>query len=303
MKKNWPVLSFEKGKATYETLQLYAQILGKIKLATLPWANHSWNVTLHVVPSGLTTQTMPYEELDFQIDLDFIDHELKIVTSKGDVRHFKLYDLTVADFYKRIFEVLKELNIDLKITSMPCEISDAIPFELDTIHCTYDKEQAGKFHNALLGIYDTFILFSSDFSGKSSPVHFFWGGFDLSLSFFSGKDAPKHPGKIPGLPDWVLQDAYSHELMDFGFWPGSEAFPEAAFYCYLYPEPEGYKTAKVSPKEAYYNTDMGEFILPYDAVQKSDNPEEMILTFLRSTYVIGSDLAKWDVNLYENEKH
>jgi len=299
MTTKWPKLSYEKGKATYETLQLYAQVLGKIKLATLPWANHSWNVTLHIIPSGLTTQTMPYEGLDFQIDLDLVNHELKIVTSRGDVKQFKLYGLTVADFYNKTFSVLKELTINLEIMTTPSEIADAIPFEKDTIHATYDKEQAGNFHKALLAIQDTFMAFRGDFMGKSSPIHFFWGGFDLALAFFSGKGAPKHPGKIPGLPDWVLQDAYSHELMDFGFWTGFEGLSEAAFYCYLYPEPDGYKAGKVMPEGAYYNSDLGEFILPYSVVQQSENPEEMILMFLNSTYAIGAELAGWDKDLYK----
>ncbi|MHA3788270.1 DUF5996 family protein [Flavobacterium hauense] len=302
MKKHWPLLSYENGKATYETLQLYSQILGKIKLATLPWANHSWNVTLHIIPSGLTTQTMPYEEFNFQIDLDIINHELKVVTSKGDVRQFKLYNLTVADFYKKTFILLKELGIALEIMTTPSEIADPIPFELDIIHARYDIGQAADFHLALLAIQDVFMKFRGEFTGKASPIHFFWGGFDLALALFSGREAPTHPGKIPGLPNWVLQDAYSHELCDFGFWTGSEAFPEAAFYCYLYPEPEGYKTTEVSPPEAYYNHDLGEFILPYSAVQNSADPDTLLLTFLRSTYGIGANLANWDENLYKIER-
>lgn len=302
MKRTWPALSYEQGKATYETLQLYAQVLGKIKLATLPWANHSWNVTLHITASGLSTQTMPYEDMDFQIDIDFIDHQLKIVTSKGGSKHFKLYGITVADFYKQTFVLLGELGIDLQIRTKPSEIMDAIPFELDTFHATYHKETAESFHQALLVIHDAFMLFRGEFTGKSSPIHFFWGGFDLALALFSGRKAPKHPGQIPGLPNWVLQDAFSHELSDFGFITGSEILPEAAFYCYLYPEPDGYKLAKASPAEAYYNTDTGQFILPYLAVQQSADPVEMLLTFLRSTYAIGAELANWDKQLYEKDR-
>ncbi|KGO88666.1 hypothetical protein Q765_01835 [Flavobacterium rivuli WB 3.3-2 = DSM 21788] len=302
MKKLWPLLSYKEGKDTYQTLQLFTQVLGKIKLATLPWANHSWNVTLHITPSGLTTQSMPYEKLDFQMDLDFIDHELKIITSRGDVRAFKLYGLSIAQFYNDVMYALKGLGIELEIMTTPSEIENAIPFEKDEVHKTYLAIHATGFHEALLSIQDVFMVFRGEFTGKSSPIHFFWGGFDLALAFFSGRTAPQHPGKIPGLPNWVLQDAYSHELMDFGFWTGSEAFPDAAFYCYLYPEPEGYKTADLSPSEAYYNNDMGEFILPYSAVQQSANPEEMLLEFLRSTYAIGAKLANWDNELYKKDR-
>ena len=303
MKKLWPLLSYKQGKDTYETLQLFTQVLGKIKLATLPWANHSWNVTLHITPCGLTTQHMPYEKIDFQIDLDLIDHDLKIVTSKGDVKQFKLYNLTVAQFYNQVLSALKELWIELELMTTPSEIENAIPFEKDDVHKTYLVEHATSFHEALLSIQDVFMVFRGEFTGKSSPIHFFWGGFDLALAFFSGRKAPEHPGKIPGLPNWVLQDAYSHELMDFGFWTGSEAFPEAAFYCYLYPEPEGYKTAALSPPQAYYNNDMGEFILPYAAVQQAENPEQMLMEFLRSTYSIGANLANWDKSLFENKRN
>jgi len=299
MKKLWPELSYKQGKDTYDTLQLFTQVLGKIKLATLPWANHSWNITLHITPSGLTTQNMPFEKTDFQMDLDFTDHKFKIVTSRGDVRQFKLQGLTVAQFYNDVLSALKDLGITPTIMTTPSEIENAIPFEKDEVHKTYEVKQAGNFHEALLSIQDVFMVFRGEFTGKSSPIHLFWGGFDLALAFFSGRAAPKHQGKIQGLPNWVLQDAYSHELMDFGFWPGSEAFPEAAFYCYLYPEPAGYKTADVLPQQAYYNNDMGEFILPYTAVQQAENPEEVLMEFLRSTYAIGAKLANWDSDLFK----
>jgi len=299
MKNKWPVLSYQDGKSTYETVQLWTQILGKIKLATLPWANHSWNTTLHIVPTGLTTESMPYEDKNFQIDLDFISHELRIVTSDGETIEFDLAHLSVADFYGKIFKQLKSLDINLSIRTIPSEIENPIPFEQDDVHATYDEQEAGAFHSALLSIQNVFMEFRKDFTGKASPIHFFWGGFDLALAFFSGRKAPRHPGKIPGLPDWVLQDAYSHELSDFGFWTGNEAFPEAAFYCYLYPEPAGYKEAGVAPLDAYYNKDMGEFILPYAKVRKSEDPEKMLLDFLRSTYAIGARLANWDKDLWK----
>ena len=299
MQEQWPVLSYEKGKATYDTLHMWTQIVGKIKLATLPWINHSWHVTLHITPRGLTTQTIPFKDQNFQIDFDFIAHQLKITTSNGELRQFDLQGISVADFYKKIFQLLYELEIDLKIKSVPAEIENPVPFEKDIVHATYDKEQVTAFHRALLFIQNIFMKFRSEFKGKCSPVHFFWGGFDLALSFFSGRRAPKHPGGIPGMPDWVAEEAYSREVSSFGFWTGNEALPEVAFYGYLYPEPEGYKTAKVQPEEAYYNITLGEFILPYSAVQQSAYPEKTLLDFLHSTYHAGADLAKWDREILE----
>ena len=303
MKNSWPILSYEKGKPTYETLQLWTQILGKIKLATLPWANHSWNCTLHITALGLTTQNIPYSNKDFQIDLDLVSHQLRIVTSLGEIQDFYLHNLNVGDFYKLIFEKLNELEIKIEILTTPSEIENPIAFELDTVHKTYEVGQAVNFHKALCGIQDVFMIFRRDFIGKSSPIHFFWGGFDLSLAFFSGEKAPKHPGKMPGMPDWVLQDAFSHEVSDFGFITGNEAYPEAAFYCYLYPEPKNYKQGKVMPAEAFYNEALGQFILPYSAVQSSDNPEEKLLEFLRSTYAIGAILANWKSDLWEENRN
>ncbi|WP_316833640.1 DUF5996 family protein [Pedobacter nutrimenti] len=299
MKTQWPVLSYEKGKSTYETLQLWTQIVGKIKLATLPWVNHSWHITLHITPTGLTTQNMPYKELNFQIDFDFVSHELKITTSSGASRKFSLHGLSVSAFYKKIFDDLKSLGIELEIKSMPVEIADPIDFESDTVHHTYEVNEVIDFHRALLSIQNVFMQFRSEFKGKCSPIHFFWGSFDMALSFFSGRKAPKHPGGVPGLPDWVAEEAYCREVSSAGFWPGSEALPEAAFYCYLYPEPQGYKDGEVKPSGAYYHPELREFVLPYAIVQRAENPEVQLLDFLRSTYRIGSGLAKWGEDLWE----
>jgi len=301
MQQQWPVLSYEKGKDTFETIHMWTQIVGKIKLATVPWINHSWHITLHVVPTGLTTQIMPYKDLHFQIDFDFIDHQLKITTSDGGLRKFDLRGISVADFYDKIFALLKELNIDLIIRPVPVELENPIPFKNDTLHKTYDEEQVKAFHNALLCIQNVFGIFRGKFKGKCSPIHFFWGSFDLALSFFSGRRAPRHPGGIPGMPDWVAEEAYCREVSSCGFWTGSEGLPEAAFYCYLYPEPEGYKDAVLQPQEAYYNTTFREFILPYSAVQQSTDPEKKLLEFLNSTYQTGANLAKWDRELLEVE--
>ena len=300
MDTKWPVLSYKEGKATYDTLHMFTQIVGKIKLATLPWVNHSWHVTLHITPTGLTTHNMPYKNENFQIDFDFIGHQLKIKTDKNEFRSFDLRGISVADFYQKIFEKLDELGIEIKIKPVPVELANPIPFKEDTVHATYEDGQVTAFHIALLRIQEVFMEFRSGFKGKCSPIHFFWGGFDLALSFFSGRRAPKHPGGVPGMPDWVAEEAYCREVSSAGFWTGNEMLPEPAFYCYLYPEPEGYKTAKVLPKGAYYHTTLGEFILPYSIVQQSKNPGEKLLDFLHSTYNIGADLAHWDRDMLEN---
>ena len=302
MKKKWPVLSYLEGRSTYETLQLFTQVLGKIKLASMSWANHSWNVTLHITPTGLTTLTMPYEDFDFQIDLDLFSHELIVSTSRGTTGRFKMLGMDVADFYQKSFEMLRGLGINLEIFSTPSEIQDPIPFERDNLHGSYDQGHAAALHQALLAIQNCFMVFRSDFNGKSSPIHFFWGGFDLSLAFFSGKKAPSHPGKIPGLPNWVLQDAFSHEFMDFGFITGSEAFPQAAFYCYLYPEPKGFSEASLQTEGVFYNKEMGQFLLPYTIVAESENPELVLTDFLQGCYALGSDLAKWDGEIFKKDR-
>jgi hypothetical protein len=300
MQQQWPVLSYEKSKSTFDTLHMWTQIVGKIKLATLPWINHSWHITFHITPYGLTTENMPYKDQSFKIDFDFIDHHLKIFTSKGESRQFDLHGISVADFYQKIFALLAELNIDLEIKPVPVEIANPIPFKEDSIHASYVDEDVKDFHQALILIEKVFLTFRSGFKGKASPIHFFWGSFDLALSFFSGRRAPKHPGGVPGMPDWVAEEAYCREVSSAGFWTGNESFPEAAFYCYLYPEPEGYKTAIVQPQEAHYNTTLGEFILPYAAVQQSADPENSLLQFLKSTYAAGANLAKWDRKILED---
>ncbi|MGN6804134.1 MAG: DUF5996 family protein [Ginsengibacter sp.] len=300
MTEKWPVLSYEKSKDTFETLHMWTQIVGKIKLAILPWINHSWHITLHISPTGLTTENIPFKDGSFRIDFDLQQHQLKIIKSSGELRSFSLKGISVADFYEKIFVLLDELNIHIKIKPVPVEIANPIPFKEDKIHASYDEEAVKAFHEALILIQKVFLIFRSGFKGKASPIHFFWGSFDLALSFFSGRRAPKHPGGVPGLPDRVAEEAYCREVSSAGFWTGNEMLPEPAFYCYLYPEPEGYKTAQVSPKEAYYNSTLGEFILPYSSVQKSADPEKMLLQFLKTTYAVGADLAKWDRKILED---
>jgi len=300
MQQQWPVLSYEKCKSTFDTLHMWTQIVGKIKLATLPWINHSWHITLHITTHGLTTQMMPYKDQQFQIDFDFIEHQLKIATSKGEYRQFDLRNISVADFYEKIFALLHELDIDLKIKPVPVEIANPIPFKEDSIHASYVEEDVKTFHQSLILIQKVFLKFRSGFKGKASPIHFFWESFDLALSFFSGRRAPKHPGGIPGLPDKVAEEAYCREVSSCGFWTGNEMITEPAFYCYLYPEPEGYKMAKEQLEKAYYNSSLSEFILPYSAVQQSKDPENTLLQFLKSTYAAGADLAKWNRQLLED---
>lgn len=294
MNQEWPELSYAEGKDTYETLHMFTQVLGKIKLEKLPWLNHSWHVTLKFTPCGLTTSPLPYHDGYFQIDLDLTHHRLNISTSKGEMREFQLQGLSVAAFYNKLFDLLKELGIKVEIYTKPVELEDPIRFEEDTVHHTYNPEQALDLHRAMLLMQEVFFSFRCGFKGKSSDVHFFWGSFDLAVSLFSGRKAPKHPGGIPNLPDWVAQEAYSHEVMSFGFWPGSAALPEATFYSYHYPEPQGFKEAVLQPKETYYHTDLREFVLPYKAVQQASDPASKLREFLDSAYNAGTLTGKWD---------
>lgn len=301
METAWPALSYSEAKETYTTLHLWTQIVGKIKLAKLPWINHSWHVTLLVTPTGLTTSDMPDGNQHFQIDFDLVRHNLYIVTSTGSSQTLSLRSISVAAFYKEILAALEELNIQVAINPMPCEIEDAIPFDQDETHATYNPAHAASLHRALLHANDVLTQFRSEYEGKCSPVHFFWGSFDLAVSRFSGREAPQHPGGIPHLPDWVVREAYSQEVSSCGFWPGNDAVPFAAFYSYLYPEPEGYMKAAVQPEQAYYHEGLREFILPYEAVQKSANPTETLLRFLWTTYRAGADLAGWNRNALEKD--
>lgn len=294
MEQKWPELAYEKGRKTYETLHMFTQVLGKIKLECLPWQNHSWHITLKFTPTGLTTCTLPYKDQFFQINLDLTEHKLEILTSHGKIREFGLFGLSVAGFYQKIFDLLRELDIVIKIYTKPVELEDPIRFEKDNIHNTYDPEQALALHEAMLLTQEVLYDFRCRFKGKSSEVHFFWGSFDLAVSFFSGRKAPKHPGGIPNLPNWVAEEAYSHEVMSFGFWPGNETLSEAAFYTYLYPEPKGYKDAKPDPEEVYYHPELREFVLPYKTVLQAQDPAGKLREFLDSTYATGTAFANWD---------
>jgi hypothetical protein len=273
-------------------------VVGKVRLKLTPWLNHSWHVALYVTASGLTTSPIPWQGGSFQIDFDFIDHVLWIRTSDGHFRQLMLRPMMVAEFYADLFVALVELGIDIRIRTMPCEIPDCIPFDQDSTHAAYDRDYANRFWRVLLAAHDVFARFRSGFLGKASPVHFFWGSFDLAVTRFSGRRAPRHPGGIPHLPDSVAQEAYSHEVSSAGFWPGG-AGADAAFYSYAYPAPDGFSAAKVKPAAASWSAALGEFLLPYEAVRKASDPDAALMEFLVSTYEAAADLAKWDRDALE----
>lgn len=303
IKNQWPALSFEDGRATYATLHRWAQILGKIKLATMPWINHSWGVTLFVTPTGLSTQSIPYGERTFQIDLDFSAHHLRITTSDARLRVAPVNELSVAGFYRTVFTFLEELDIRVKIDPRPAEMPHATPLDQDHVHNHYSVRQVKAMHMALLMIQNTFIQFRACFNGKISPVHLFWGGFDLALTLFSGRKAPAHTGKFPGLPDSVLQDAYSHEICETGFSLGSKSSPEASFYCSIYPYSKGeYDLKALEPDQAVFDAESGAFSLSYAAVAESDNPEETLLRFLSTAYKLTSKAASWSEDLWRPKR-
>jgi hypothetical protein len=272
---------------------MWLQIVGKIRMRQEPHLNHWWEVVLYVTARGLTTTPMPYKDLrTFQIDFDFIDHVLYLQECDGGKASFALEPMPVAKFYAKVMEALHLLGIDVAIRTKPNEVPDAIPFELDYTHTSYDRTYAHRFWRVLLQADRLLKLFRSRFMGKVSPVHLFWGGPDLAVTRFSGRRAPPHPGGFPNLPDWATRDAYSHEVSSAGFWAGGYG-TDASFYSYAYPEPKGFAQAHVQPSEAYYDMNFHEFLLPYEAVRRSGDPDAMVLAFLQSTYDAAADLAKW----------
>ncbi len=290
----WPSLPLEEWQDTYATLHMWTQIVGKIRLSLAPWVNHSWHVAQYVTSRGLTTSPIPYGTRAFQVDFDFIDHRLVIQASDGASREMKLEPRSVADFYQEIFARLGELGFDPRINRLPNEVQDPIPFDEDEGHASYDPEYANRFWRILVQTDRVFNAFRARYLGKCSPVHFFWGSFDLAVTRFSGRPAPEHPGGVPNLPDWVAREAYSHEVSSAGFWPGGGPLPYPVVYAYFYPQPEGFAEAAVRPETAFYTTDLGEFVLPYDAVRGAESPDAALLEFLQSTYEAGADLAGWD---------
>ena len=295
----WPTLPYHEWKATYETLHLWTQVVGKIRLVQTPWINHSWHAPLYVTARGLTTSPIPYATRAFQIDFDLIDHKLLIQASTGEVREMLLVPRSVADFYNELFAVLAELRFNIQIHTTPNEVVNAIPFEQDYGHAAYEPDHANRFWRALVQADRVLKQFRARFIGKCSPVHFFWGSFDLAVTRFSGRRAPEHPGGVPHLPDWVVREAYSHEVSSCGFWPGSDQLPQPVFYAYAYPELEGFRTAKVSPGGAAYNAELREFILPYDAVRQAASPDGALLAFLQSSYEAAADVGAWDRSALE----
>jgi hypothetical protein len=289
----WPSLSYAAWKDTYATLLLWTQIVGKVRLVQTPWVNHSWHVVYYVTARGLSTSPIRHGERVFQIDFDFIDHQLVILTGEGERRTLRLEPRTVADFYQALMAQLAELDLRVAINTTPNEQIEAIPFEKDQKHRSYDADAVRRFFAALLQADRLLKQFRAGFNGKCSPVHFFWGGFDLAVTRFSGRPAPEHPGGVPHLPDRVAREAYSHEVSSCGFWPGNEALPEAAFYAYAYPEPDGFRNAEVR-LPAYYHSDLREFILPYDKVREAPSPDALVLDFLQRTYEAAATLGRWD---------
>jgi len=290
----WPALPLERWKDTCETLHLWTQIVGKVRLTQMPPLNHSWQVTLYVSASGLTTSAIPHGERTFQIDFDFIRHELAVSCADGGAGRFALEPMSVAEFYRRLMSELDGLGVPVRIHAVPNEVENPIPFERDEVHRAYDHEYANRYWRALSQSARVFTAFRARFIGKCSPVHYFWGAPDLAVTRFSGRTAPVHPGGIPNLPDRVTREAYSHEVSSAGFWPGGGPIPYAAYYSYAYPSPPGFAEARVRPDGAFWSGELGEFILPYDRVRESATPDETLMQFLQSTYESAADLAKWD---------
>lgn len=285
----WPALPFDSWQGTCATLHMWTQIVGKIRLQLTPLINHWWNVPLYVTSRGLTTSIIPYGERSFELRLDFIQHQLILETSDGIVETVKLEPQCVADFYQKCMAMLQSARINVKIWPIPVEIPDPIPFTQDRKHCSYDPDSVNKFWRILLTVDAVFHRFRSRFIGKCSPVHFFWGSFDLAVSRFSGRRAPERPAA-----DSITREAYSHEVSSVGFWPGGGNLAGPAFYSYMAPEPKGFREARVLPEAAHYDSSLGEFILMYDDVRATQSPSDTLLAFCQSTYAAGAESAKWD---------
>jgi hypothetical protein len=293
-KPQWPDLPLAAWSDTCETLHRWTQVAGKTRLALTPLINHWWNVTFLVSARGLVAPANCYDRRPFDIVFDFVDHELRITASDGRSESFALRPMTVADFYAAFMARLHRLGIDVQIWTMPSEIEDAVPFEADRAHAQYDRDYVERFHQVLLQSARVMNDFRARFVGKASPVHFFWGSFDLAVTRFSGRTAPPPKGSTPHVANWVMAEAYSHEVSSCGFWPGNGGYGRAAFYVYAYPEPAGYGEAPLQTPEAFYDKNLGQFILPYDAVRQAGDPDALLLGFLQETYAAAADLAKWD---------
>lgn len=299
----WPALPYDAWRDACTTLHLWTQIAGKVRLALTPWVNHSWHATLYVTARGLTTSLIPYPDgRALQIDFDFIDHALLVRTSDGAERRLPLTPRPVADFHDGLLAALAELGMPVRIHGRPNETPDPIPFREDREHAAYDAEYAQRFWRALLQVDRVFKQFRTRYLGKVSPVHLFWGSFDLAVTRFSGRRAPLHPGGALHLPDDVTREAYSHEVSSAGFWPGGGGIDYPAFYSYAYPAPEGFASAPVRPAAAFFHEGMREFVLPYDAIRTADAPDETLLEFLQSTYEAAAEAGAWDREALECEQ-
>jgi hypothetical protein len=297
----WPALQFNAWKDSCATLHMWMQIAGKIRLACAPMVNHWWQVPLYVSSRGLTTSAVPYRGRNFQIDFDFIAHRLVITSSDGRSESFALGPRAVADFYAEIMGRMRSLDLEIRIWTTPVEVPDPVPFEHDRVHASYDAEAVNRFWRALLAVDQVLTVFRGRFIGKASPVHFFWGGFDMAVTRFSGRRAPPPPHR-PNIPDSVNREAYSHEVSSCGFWPGNGGFGEAAFYAYAYAEPNGFAESAVAPREATYSRELGEFILPYDKVRASAAPHRAVLDFLQTTYEAAANCGRWDRAALERQE-
>ena len=290
----WPSIPFADWRETCATLHLWTQIVGKIRLELTPAVNHSWHTPLYVTARGLTTSSIPFASRTFDMTFDFIDHVLRIDVSDGSQRSIPLRPQSVAEFKTRVLGALDELGIVVAINDLPCEIPAAIRFSDDHTHASYDADAAQRFWRALVQMTRVFQEFRSRFLGKVSPVHFFWGSFDLAVTRFSGRTAPPFSGKVPGVAIEVMRDAYSHEVSSAGFWPGGNGIDYAAFYSYAYPAPPGFRERPVKPGDAFFSEALQEFLLPYDAVRTSPDPDAALLSFLQTTYEAAADSAGWE---------
>jgi hypothetical protein len=297
--EEWPVLRVVDWTDTRDTLHMWTQVVGKIRLASAPMINHWWQVVLYVSARGLTTSAIPHGRRLFDIEFDFCDHQLRIRSSDGRQRSVALAPKRVAQFYAEITAALRDLDLDVAIWSTPVEVKRVIPFEDDHEHASYDPDAAHRFWRQLVQAHRVLSEFRSRFIGKVSPVHFFWGGFDMALTRFSGRTAPRHPGGAPNVGDWVMVEGYSHELSSCGFWPGGG--DEGAFYAYAYPEPDGFRDHPIRPDAGYYSSEAGQFLLPYEAVRTAPDPDHTLLEFLQTTYEAAAEHGGWDRDALEDD--
>lgn len=293
----WPALPYEEWRETYETLHMWTQVVGKIRLTLTPRINHWWHAALYVTSRGLTTSPIPYGNRTFELTFDFINHALVLQTSDGTSRYIALYPRSVADFYRELMAVLRSVDINVRINTIPQEVANPIACDVDLVHHSYDQEYANRAWRILSQTSAVLQEFRGRFIGKCSPTHFWWGSFDIAVTRFSGRRAPERPGA-----DLVTREAYSHECSSAGFWPGNSAFPKPAFYAYTAPTPPGFEKGSIRPQQASYDGSLGEFLLPYDAVRNATDPQKALMGFLQSTYEVGADLGRWDREALERQE-